>query len=190
MLDVVEALAVWRREDKAAVLALSRILDDGASAYRVVVTEDGPRLERRVDATVTEMFDDVAGKGQAGNRLRVAWQRVYERRPNIVGAYDAAVKAVELVSIPIVLPKDPIATLGRVNACIRNGPARFIFELGSSGDVAPALAMQELLWTRQCRHGDPDPGKPDDNTFAEAEAAVHLAAALVHYWERGIIRRR
>jgi len=54
--------------------------------------------------------------------------------------------------------------------------------------VEPLIACTALLWDGQSsRHGSSTPTR--DETLEEATMAVHLAAALVHWFTSGAVRR-
>jgi hypothetical protein len=56
--------------------------------------------------------------------------------------------------------------------------------------VQDIVGMLRLLHRAQSdRHGSPEPAPPVVMTQAEAEAAVHLAATLVHWFDSGAVRR-
>lgn len=56
----------------------------------------------------------------------------------------------------------------------------------TGGDIAPLIAMMELLWDGQSsRHGSQTPTRPE--TIPEAQMAVHLT--LVQWFCLGAVRR-
>lgn len=171
---------------------LDHILDLGRSAYRVA--ENGRQLEPRIDPTVTALFEqttDVAPP-TAADLLRDAWSTIYCRDPDSTGAYRQAVRAVEHLACPQVLPDDGIATLGKVISQYKQGGHKWQFVLvdrDDAGTVDPLLGMLDRLWTGQVsRHGGGRNSR--DQTTAEAEAAVHLAATLVQLLATGTLTRR
>jgi hypothetical protein len=60
----------------------------------------------------------------------------------------------------------------------------------AKGDpVMHVIGMMELLWTAQIdRHGTADETVPLTVSREEAEAAVHLALTLTHWFQTGIVR--
>jgi hypothetical protein len=99
---------------------LNRLLASGGSAYRY---RKG-RLERRVDDTAVAAFEGAAATAsdEASMYLRRAWSATYGRDPEPSRAYGDAVRAVEAVACPLVLPDDPKPTLGKVIARLRERP--------------------------------------------------------------------
>jgi hypothetical protein len=170
---------------------LDHILDLGRSAYRVA--EPGRQLEPRVDPTVTAAFEHTLTETDptAADLLSDAWSKVHTRQPDPTNGYRQAIRAVEEVVCPLVLPKED-ATLGKVIAHLRQGGHKWRFTLvdTTGADTAePLIIMMDRLWTGQVsRHGG---GKNSrDQTQAEAEAAVHLAATLVQLLSTGALTRR
>ena len=135
-----------------------------------------------------------------GRRLRRTRRRppapccldqTYGLHPDPTSAYRQAVRAVEQVACPLVLPNED-ATLGKVISHLRQGDHKWRFVLvarDGADSVEPLVAMLDRLWTGQVsRHGG---GKNSrDQTQAEAETAVHLAAALVQMLSTGALTRR
>jgi hypothetical protein len=171
---------------------LNHILDLGRSAFRVA--ENGSQLEPKVDPTVTALFEQTtaATSATAADLLRAAWSAIYSRAPDPTGAYRQAVRAVEEIACPLVLPADEVATLGKVAASLRQSGHRWRFVLcdrDGADSVEPLVGMLERLWTGQVsRHGG---GKNSrDQTAEEAQAAVHLAATIVQLLGAGTLIRR
>lgn len=188
-LDVVDALLTHHADDDAAY-DLKQILSEGGSLWKVDFREDRWVLERRVEATVAGAAQSAMRRGRAGELLSRAWGEMYGREPNPSAAYRDAVRAVEAAAQPIVLPKDPKATLGKIIPAMRDAPAKWRVVLQPDGidPVDAVIAMLELLWRAQHdRHGDPDTARPLVVSDREAEAAVHLAATLVHLFSSGAL---
>ena len=148
------------------------------SAY--TLSEDLLIMER-VGDEAQEVYDSATALGDhTSEELREAWSKAYGRGPNPSDAWDHAIKAVESVLQPVVLPNDPRPTLGKIIAALDKGPHKFkgVFA-GPSQDVAVGnlVGTLRLLWPNPDRHasGQPSP-KP---TLQEARAVVNLAVALV-----------
>jgi hypothetical protein len=169
---------------------LNRMLANGGSAYRY----RRGRLERRVDDTVVAAFESAAATAndEASMLLRRAWSATYGRDPEPSRAYGDAVRAVEAIACPLVLPGDPKPTLGKVIARLREQADMWNFILPGEREAAgitPMRLMLELLWTAQrSRHA----GGPDtrDQLLTETEAAVSLAITLVQWFASGFVQRR
>lgn len=169
---------------------LNRMLLDGGSAYNY----RRDRLERRVDDATLAAFERVAATAgdEASMHLRRAWQAAYGRDPEPSRAYGDAVRAVEAVACPLLIPKDHKPTLGKAIAHLRDSPQAWQLTLEGEQEAAgiqPLRLMLQLLWTGQrSRHaGGPNAG---DQSLAEAEAAVSLAITCVQWFANGFIKRR
>lgn len=174
------------------VRELDEYFIDAGSAYRVAADRSG--LELRLDDTVTlaaEQTAAVAGP-DAGALLAEAWRRTYGLHPDPTTGYRDAVRAVEEVVCPLVLPNDGAATLGKVIAHLRQGGHRWTFVLvdrDGQGTVEPLVTMLDRIWTGQVsRHAGGENSR--DQTPAEAQAAVHLAVTLVQLLGAGALTRR
>jgi hypothetical protein len=169
---------------------LDRLLTTGGSAYHY---RKG-RLERRVDPATVAAFEHVTATAndEASLHLRQAWQATYGRDPEPSHAYAEAVRAVEAVACPFVIPKDHTPTLGRVIGRLRDRPDDWALVLPGKNEaegIAPLRVMLQLLWTAQrSRHA----GGPDtrDQLLPEAEAAMPLAITCVQWFASGFVKRR
>ena len=195
--DVVDFLVSIHRGG-AATSDLETALTEAGSAWRVQADSSG--LERRVDETVSREAAMAAAHGKSGEYLRDAWAPAYGVRPDPSAAYSQSVKAVEVAAHRLVSPKDKLATLGKMVAELKSNATKYVVILLGNGDFATrgdtdavtiARLMAQLLWTGQHdRHGNFDTSKPTSVSQKEAEAAVHLAALLVQWFESGVIALR
>jgi hypothetical protein len=170
---------------------LDELLTDGGSAWRLA--ENGRSLVRRVESTATDAMLAVDNP-TAGSHLRAAWAAVYGRHPDPTRAYSEAIKAVEAASIPVVLPNDRDATLGKVIGAFKQPEQRARWRLAISApndgqaEVAVLLDMLRLLWQGQTdRHGGSTPTVAI--SAPAAEAAVHLAVTLVQWFSAGAVEK-
>lgn len=123
--------------------------------------------------------------------LADAWRQTYGRPTDPTTAYRQAVRAIEQVACPLVLPNNPKATLGNVRDHLRDAPHKWTFTLvdkDDAGTVDPVVTMFDRLWTGQVsRHGGGRTSR--EQTQTEAEAAVHLAVVLIQWLTIGALRR-
>jgi hypothetical protein len=194
-LDVMDLLLRFlstARHDAHENLAdgLDGLLYQGGSKWCVSATRDS--LEERVATEAAERVAQLTTSGtRAGQHLREAWHGVYGRSPNPSHAYREAIRAVEAVAIPVVSPKHAKATLGTVIGDMKAAPHKRTVTLQpAKGDpVQHVIGMMELLWTAQIdRHGTADESVPLTASRDEAEAAVHLALTLTHWFQTGVVR--
>lgn len=190
-LDVIDCClmltARWA-EGRKARDALDGMLAVAGSAWTVGADSEGtPCLHRRVSSTVElAAKEEIKQSGNAARHLEIAWHKVYGRTPDSSGAFREAVRAVEAAAKPVITPSDPKATLGKMIIALRDKPSKWTAVLGT---VEATADMMDQLWTSQLdRHGT------DDETVAltvseeEAEASVHLALTLVHWFRSGAVR--
>lgn len=180
----------WDHRDR-----LELLLKVHGSAWTIGQNEvDQPCLTRRVDPTVeVALKAEISEQGNAARHLQRAWHRVYGRNPDAGGAYREAVRAVEAAAKPVIAPTATAATLGTMIADLRNKPEKWTVALNESG-AAPGvdllISMCRALWKSQFdRHGTDDESRPLDVNSDEAEAAVHLAITMVHWFRTGIVAR-
>jgi hypothetical protein len=165
---------------------LDDILTDAGSLYKIDF--NGRCLVRRVDdAAITTATSVAAG------HLRTAWVAAYGLHPDPDKAYDHAVLAIEDLTCPLVCPRNSKATLGVVVSDLRNQATQWELSIENTSTGQPAgidsvIQMLDLLWKGQSRHG----GNPNSRqqTQAEAEAAVPMAAALTQWLTAGVLHRK
>jgi hypothetical protein len=180
--------------DARRLQELDRLLMEAGSMYRVDMEGEPPRLIRRVEGSVEEAARvTMSREDTAGNLLRRAWNSVYGRHPNPSDGYRQAVRAVEAAAIPIVLPNDASATLGKVIGNLRSHPdlwhLSFTHRTEPHRPIQTLVSMLTLLWEGQYdRHvGE---GVPLLVSQEEAETALHLSVTLVQWFIAGQVSRR
>ncbi|ORM18326.1 hypothetical protein [Prescottella equi] len=167
----------------ADVQKLEQILLQSGSAWGTSKRSGRNALALRMTEGAAEAIErTIAASGHPGARLAEAFQSAYGVQPDPSQAYSLAVKAVEDASIPIVLPLDSNATLGKVIASIRQSGRWKLPNTREHRDHPTSevvIGMMQMLWTGQHdRHGGATP-PPPPVTQAEAETAVTVAATLV-----------
>ncbi|MFD9608782.1 hypothetical protein ACFWWS_05400 [Streptomyces sp. NPDC059083] len=166
-----------------ACQSLENSLRTGGSAW-TAVKDAG--LQRRVDSTAQKSYESAAlPADQASGELRQAWDHAFSRSADASDAWDHAIKAVEAVLIPVVVPKQEKAQLGHVIGSLRSQGDRWSFILpGAKMDhsVDPLIAMLDALWPNPDRHAT---GTQRTPTLEEAQAAVHLSVSIVQWARTG-----
>lgn len=171
---------------------LDALLRDGGSIYRV--NDQGAGLERRVDDAIIQTVRQVLGKAEASSRhLQIAWQAAYGIKPNPTQAYSEAVKAIEASLIPLVLPADHKATLGKVIRHLRDTAEKWELaiynEQASPATIEPLVELIDLVWRgHRDRHAGTATAVTVDATAAEM--AMHAAATVVQWLSCGGLRSR
>ncbi|MFW3473477.1 hypothetical protein ACN24M_19625 [Streptomyces microflavus] len=168
---------------------LERALALGGSAW--MVGSDGDALQRRVDATAQASFESARTPSDtASEELRVAWSKAFSREADPSDAWDHAIKAVEAILIPLVVPKQDKPQLGHVVGSLKSQSSRWKFILPGAAlghSVDPLVAMLDSLWPNPDRHAT---GTHREPTLKEAQAAVHLAVSLVQWARSGALELR
>lgn len=171
--------------------ALERLLELGGSAWRV--NGAGRGLERRVDeavsATVGQSMAAAHTKApSAAAHLADAWKYAYGRSPDASKVFSESIKAVEAAAARVVTPSDLKATLGRIIGVMKAAPKSWELNIANA-DISVAVEMMDSLWKGQTdRHGGVGPTVAV--TTEAADAALHLAATLVHWFSKGAITHK
>jgi hypothetical protein len=172
---------------KRAIDSLSEILDFGGSKWRV----EGDHLEARVDDAVRAAVEKARHESKAtsaSEHLGNAWLALYGRNPNPAHAYAEAIKAVEASAAPVVTPNDMKAQLGKIRGELDAHAPVWRFSIAPRDISAVTSAMTTLEQGQTDRHGGNLPTQTIDPRAAEA--AVLLAATLVHWFATGAVQRR
>lgn len=179
----------WPKGSRAAAVErLAEMLMDAGSAFEVDWRQRC--LQHRVDVTVTTAAEQAMSM-DSGSHLQASWAATYGRHPDPSKAYDEAIRAVEAAAIPVLLPTEATATLGKVLAHLTQAGNKWelAIEGPTGGDIAPLTEMIRLLWKGHiARHAGSLTFRPQHQD--EAQMAVHLAATLVHWFTTGAVRRR
>lgn len=165
-----------------ACIELEEVLYRGGSAWQVA---DPPHhLMRRVPAELLLEYQRATNHDDpVSEHLRDAWSAAWRHGdPSVVVAYDGAVKAIEGALIPIVIPNDPTATLGKVLTALRAKPAKWSTRFRGESTVSALTAVLDALWKTHARHAQVSP-----NSLDQAQDAVTIAVAIVALAERGFI---
>ena len=135
--------------------ALGNVLRQGGSLWDVGEWSGHAGLVRRVDETVRRRSALVTtGESNAAEHLAGAWTHLYGTHPDPARALDLAVKSLEAAARPVVTPRDPRPSLGKMIAALRDKPESWTVALGS---VEELTALLTSIWTIQPRHGTDDP---------------------------------
>ena len=190
-MDVVDGiLEIWGASNRWT--EINNLLATGASIWRVNPERDG--LTRLVgDEAQATYVSATSTPDAAALELTEAWSNAFGRNGNASHAWAHAIKAVEDVMIPIVMPKNGKATLGSVVGELGGlGGDQWEFLLPGDDEshcVAPLVAMLKLIWPNHDRHGGPNPKRTPSEE--EARAVVTLAATIVQWHREGwVVRRR
>ena len=161
---------------------LDWMLYEGSSAWEVGEPPD--HLTLRVPLTLKKEFASaVQSDDQIAEHLQVAWDSAWGRRSNPRDAYDGAVKALECILVPIVIPKNPMPTLGRVADALRAKPDKWDTRFRGAETVTALADMLDELWKSHGRHG----GMPT-NDLEQARDAVTIAVAIVALVRREFLK--
>lgn len=182
---------VWNTGAPIRFHELQEILRRSGSNWMVSERQGRYGLVERVPAGVAQAAQHVMSpRDLASSKLREAWDQAYGATPSPSAAYHDAVKAVEILTAPLISPKNNISTLGTDIRDLRNGKHKWEFVMAGSKhatSVEHLVSVMELLWHSQSdRHGHED---YKDVTSEEAKAAVLLASTLVGWFSQDALRR-
>jgi hypothetical protein len=181
-LDLLDALLRCTRGSNDQ---LEAILRDGRSAWKVA--PGGSSLVRRVDPSVQTSADlAMSPNDLASAELVEAWDRVYGRHADASDAWDHAIKAVEAMTIPIVVPNHAKATLGNVIGELGKTNTPFTFGLGGKAGLDTFVSVLSLIWPNPDRHGNGNGRQP---TETEGRAVLALAVTVVQWLRDGLLVR-
>ncbi len=165
---------------------LKTLLAAAASTWTVTDGYDGlievvPAQTQEIFATATSVQDEAASE------LQTAWTHAFGRNGDASDAWDHAIKAIEDVLIPIVVPNIAKATLGHVVGVLGSPQSAAQWKFGLPGhdlteDVAPFVALLRLIWPNHDRHGG---GPRRTPTIDEARMVTTLAALIVQWSRQG-----
>ncbi|MCX5014249.1 hypothetical protein OG765_25160 [Streptomyces sp. NBC_00555] len=191
-LDIVDAALHLEARAQARAQSLDELLSDAGSAWCVRLDRSG--LVRRVDPNAASAYEmAMTSAEKARDRLSKAWSAAYGLHPDPGAAYRHAVAAVEAVAIPLFVPADSQASLGRVRAHLDQGRAKYVLAIsnkaGDASGIESIIEMVSTLWHGQRdRHEGGTSSAPI--TQEAAEAAVHLAVLLVQWFATGAVQPR
>jgi hypothetical protein len=194
LLTFVDFLISGVAEGHQYVAVLEQLLVEAGSGWRVGARAGKPGLVQRLPEGVVAAAAETVQHGKAGKRLADAWEAAFGVNPNPSQAYRLAVKAVEAASAPVVIPKDPDPSLGKVIGRILQGGQFRLPHLreepnGVTSHDVLLYNLKQLWWGQHDRHdGLQGSSLPDDVTQDEAESAVLLAVTLVGWFETGKVQ--
>lgn len=182
-LDLLDgALQIWG--NRVYGQSLSRVLAAGGSVW--TAAEDGLSLVRVVGDEAQATYDVAVSKAdEISAELREAWSNAFGRNGDPSDAWDHAIKALEDMLIPVVVPNQSKPNLGHVVGQLRGqGEHWRLVVPGKDQDhsVAPLVGMLDAIYPNHDRHGGGMAPKrrPSER---EARAVVTLAATIIQ-WDR------
>jgi len=171
---------------------LKATLEIGGSVW--TVSDDPKSLERRVSSEEALIkAQATAPQDLASTELSTAWSCAFGLHPNPSDAWDHAIKAVEALLIPAVVPRQDKPTLGHVVGALRSqlatNPGKWTLDLDATPgqtDGQTLLGLLDILWANPDRHANTNARIPDQ---AEAEAVVKVAVLILGLCRSGRLRK-
>ncbi len=165
---------------------LESILFEGRSA--LAVGEPPDHLIERLPRELVEEFEGAIAKDdEISGYLRKAWSAAWRRdNPSAKEAYDAAVKALEAILAPIVIPNESKPTLGKIIGELgaKHNNGKWTTRFRQDETVQTLKALLDELWKSDSRHAGMPP-----NSLEQAQDAVTIAVAVVALVRRGFLTR-
>lgn len=176
-------------ESEEWVGKLGRLLTQGGSTWEVVTLDYmDHRLSRRAVGPVVEVLKQTATESaRAHAHLVDAWSKLVGRNPDPSGAYREAIRAVEAVAKPVILPKNDRATLGMMIAAMREKAEKWTTTLGSVIEIR--AQMEAVQNGQRDRHGTDDDAVPLNVSQDDADSAFSICLDLVRQFAGGHVRR-
>lgn len=182
------------KEGAPPIAKLDDMLVEAGSGWNTGARAGRPGVVSRLPQGVVVAAAATVQHGKAGKRLAEAWEAAFGIDPKPSEAYRLAVKAVEAASAPVVIPKDPDPSLGKVIGRMMQGGGFGLPHLreepnGTTSHEVLLMNLKQLWWGQHDRHdGLTQSSLPDDVTQDEAESAVILAVTLVGWFATGKVK--
>lgn len=186
LLDIAHWLVTEVDLAPKTIANLDQILSDGGSAW--MVDGDAKTLRRRLSPEEEESLRTaIEPDDTTSTYLREAYTAAWRRDdPSAVEAFDGVVKALESVLAPVVIPKHPTPTLGKVIKALQDKPEKWDTRFRGEETIEALAAMLDEVWKTQVRHGKTE---YLENTIEEAQDAVTITVAVVGLCRRGFLER-
>ena len=177
---------------------LEAILERGRSGYSVRADKKG--LEYRVTPAARGQIEEAVKvvPESVGQLLTKAWNEAYGIDGDPFDAYTAAFRAAETALRPVISPGDHDARLGKMVADYEAKPDKWEFAIEEArptfdpnkhtaldGRETVMQMARTIVYGQKARHAL----EGDENSLAEARAAVHLAVTIAMMCESGAFRR-
>jgi len=180
--------------DTVLAFKLNSVLFEGGSAWTVGERRGGIGLVRRVEETVLLRTNEtIQNSGSAGMLLKQAWDDVYSVNPKPSDAYFKAIKAVEQISIPKVIPKQNMPNLSLVaNQMEQDGDWYLSSGVEITGQESNQIVVSLIRYLWHGHHNRHAGTTAEHNEISqmEAETAVSVAVTLVDWFARGLVARQ
>lgn len=112
----------------------------GACGYVRPVGQVGsvPGLVKRIDDTVQAAAEEIARQGtRSGKLLADAWRQAFSMQRDPSASYRCSVRAVEAAAAPVLTPKDPRPSLGKMITTLRDSMQKWKFAFSVDSAVEP-----------------------------------------------------
>ena len=186
-----------RRRTKKITTSLRRLLEESRSVYEISPDDRG--LRRRIDVSLAQQADQAegfaiaAGRPAARQHLARARAKLSALDPEPDIAYGEAIRAVEAVANPFLLPRHPSPTLSLARDHLRDAEAKYEFVITAKNGMPGSVAVVVEMLSTLCRgQSDRHAGGPNNApvTQESAESAFALAVTLVIWFSTKAVRRR
>lgn len=165
--------------------SLNQELKVAGSAWRVD-TDDGGLRRTIPDEALKSYAKALDDHPSAASHLSGAWEHAFGRHPDAGDAWNDAIKALEAVLSPIVIPNAKLAKLSDIQSAVRQAPeGKFAIRAAGRDPKASLSGMLDSIPYEPGRHGS-------DTSTAELQTArivVLQATAIVAAVGEGLIEQ-
>lgn len=166
------------------------------AGHELRVSPEGDRLVERIDPVNWNSYEEaVRPKDSASRLMQDAWALAFGCDPNLLEAWNNAIKSIETLLKPVVLPDDEKATIGKMTKALRDKPEKWTCYLPDreysfegkkmvKTGVEVFIDTLSLIGYQPNRHGG---GIVEEVDETAARGVLFLAATVLGWLREGVL---
>lgn len=166
------------------------------AGHELRVSPEGDRLVERIDPVNWNSYEEVVRPKDSASRLmQDAWALAFGRDPNLLEAWNNAIKSIETLLKPVVLPDDEKATIGKMTKALRDKPEKWACflpdrEYSFEGKKMVKVGVEvfidalSLIGYQPNRHGG---GIVEEVDETAARGVLFLAVTVLGWLREGVL---